>query len=98
MDCSLPGSSVHGDSPGKNPGVGCYALLQRSSQPRHRTRSLTRQADSLPAELPGKPTHHLGKVVLFGLIHFLLHLLFIPHFFYIPAMCHAPFEGLEWHQ
>ena len=28
MDCSLPGSSVHGDSPGKNTGVGCQALLQ----------------------------------------------------------------------
>ena len=28
MDYSLPGSSVHGDSPGKNPGVGCHALLQ----------------------------------------------------------------------
>ena len=28
MDCSLPGSSVYGDSSGKNTGVGCYALLQ----------------------------------------------------------------------
>ena len=28
MDCSLPGSSVHGDFPGKNSGVGCHALLQ----------------------------------------------------------------------
>ena len=28
MDCSLPGSSVHGDSPGKNTGVGCHALVQ----------------------------------------------------------------------
>ena len=28
MDCSPPGSSVHGHSPGKNIGVGCYALLQ----------------------------------------------------------------------
>ena len=28
MDCSLPGSSVHGDSPGKNTGGGCRALLQ----------------------------------------------------------------------
>ena len=28
VDCSLPGSSVHGDSPGKNTGVGCHALLQ----------------------------------------------------------------------
>jgi len=28
MDFSPPGSSVHGDSPGKNTGVSCYALLQ----------------------------------------------------------------------
>ena len=28
MDCSPPGSSVHGDSPGKNTGMGCHALLQ----------------------------------------------------------------------
>ena len=28
MDCNPPGSSVHGDSPGKNTGVGCHALLQ----------------------------------------------------------------------
>ena len=28
MDCSLPGSSVHRDSPGKNIGVGCHFLLQ----------------------------------------------------------------------
>ena len=26
MDCSLPSSSVHGDSPGKSTGVGCHAL------------------------------------------------------------------------
>ena len=28
MDCNLPGSSVHGDSPSKNHGVGFHALLQ----------------------------------------------------------------------
>ena len=28
MDCSPPGSSVHGESPGKNTGVGCHTLLQ----------------------------------------------------------------------
>ena len=28
MDCNLPGSSVLGDCPGKNTGVGCHALLQ----------------------------------------------------------------------
>ena len=27
MDYSLPGSAVHGDSPGKNIGVSCHALL-----------------------------------------------------------------------
>ena len=43
MDCSLPGSSVHGDSPGKNTGLGCHALLQGifptqgSSQPTDQT-------------------------------------------------------------
>ena len=29
MGGSPPGSSVHGDSPGKNTGAGCHALLQR---------------------------------------------------------------------
>ena len=28
MDCSPPGSSVHGDSPGKNTEVDCQLLLQ----------------------------------------------------------------------
>ena len=28
MDCRLQGSSLHVDSPGKNTGVGCHALLQ----------------------------------------------------------------------
>ena len=28
MDCSLPHSSVHGDSPGKNTGVDCHTLFQ----------------------------------------------------------------------
>ena len=28
MNCSLPGSSDHGDFPGKNTGVGCHFLLQ----------------------------------------------------------------------
>ena len=29
MDCSPPGFSVRGDSPGQKTGVGCHALLQR---------------------------------------------------------------------
>ena len=102
MDCSPPGSTVHGDSSGKNTGVGCYALLQgtvpiqgsnpdlphcwqilyhlshqgsprilewlaypfskESSQTRNWTRSPALQADSLPAELLGKPGAPLSGV------------------------------------
>jgi len=43
--CDPTGCS-HGDSPGKNTGVGCHALLQGF---------FPTQEDSLPAELPGKP-------------------------------------------
>ena len=56
MNCSPPGSSVHGDSPGKNAGVGCQALLQGNlPDPGVEPRSLVLQADSLPSETPGKP-------------------------------------------
>ena len=37
IDYRLPGCSVHGDSPGKNTGVGCHASSRRSSQPRDQT-------------------------------------------------------------
>ena len=33
MNCSLPNSSVCGDSPGKNTAVGCHALLQDLPDP-----------------------------------------------------------------
>ena len=56
MDCSLPGTSVHGNSPGKNTGVGCHALPPGDlSDPEIEPRSLTLQADSLLSEPPGKP-------------------------------------------
>ena len=51
MDCSPPGSSVHGDSLGKNTGVSWHALLQGIFP----TRSPALQADSLLSEPPGKP-------------------------------------------
>ena len=48
MECSPPGSSVHGDSPGKHTGVGCHALLQGNlSTPGMKPRFSTLQADSL---------------------------------------------------
>ena len=66
MDCSLPGSSVHGilqarilewvvvPSPGGLP------------NPRIETRSPTLEADSLPSEPPGKPKNSgVGSLSLF---------------------------------
>ena len=38
MNCSLPGSSVHGDSPGKNTGMVAMLSSRGSSQPRDRAR------------------------------------------------------------
>ena len=53
---SLPGSSVHEDSPGKNTGGGCHALLQGTFPTQGSNPGLpTLQADSLPSEPPGKP-------------------------------------------
>ena len=56
MDCSPPGSSVHGDSPGKNSGVGSHALLQGIFPTQGlNPGSPTLEVDSLPSESPGKP-------------------------------------------
>ena len=56
MDSSPPGSSLPWDSPGKNTGVGCHALLQ-GNLPNSgiKPSSPILQADSLPTEPPGKP-------------------------------------------
>ena len=43
------------DSPGKNTGMGCHALLQGIFPTQELNQGLPLQADSLPAELPGKP-------------------------------------------
>ena len=62
MDYSPPGSSVHGDSPGNNTGVGCHALLQGIFfNPGIELRSPALQADSLTSEPPGKPFLHSSK-------------------------------------
>ena len=53
MDCSLPGPSVHGGSPGKNTGVGCHALPSGDLlNPVIEPRSPTLQADSLLSRPP----------------------------------------------
>ena len=56
MDCSPPGASVRGDSPGKHIGMGCHVLLQGDlPNPGIEPRSPTLQADSLLPKQPGKP-------------------------------------------
>ena len=59
MVCSPPGSSIHGDSPGKNTGEYCSGLpsppLGDFPNPGIKPRSPTLQADSLPSEPLGKP-------------------------------------------
>ena len=67
MGCSLPGSSVHGDFPGKNTGVGCHAPHPPRDLPNPGIElgSPALQVDSLPAEPPGKPIHQ-SNLCLWG--------------------------------
>ena len=56
VHCSTPGSSVRGDSPGKNTGVGYHFLLQGNFPTQGSNPSVPHlQADSLLSEPPGKP-------------------------------------------
>ena len=66
MNCSPPGSCVHGDSPGENAGVGCHVLLQGIFLTQGSNLCLlcllNWQAGSLPLALPGKPIYTIGYV------------------------------------
>ena len=55
MGCSQPGSSVHGDSPGKNTGLGCHVLLQGIFPTQELNPSL------LHLQVYSLPLHHLGS-------------------------------------
>ena len=71
MGCSPPGSSVHGDSPGKNTGVGCHALLQGIfPDPGIEPGSPTLQADTFITETPGKHKELAGKCRRFKRLRF----------------------------
>ena len=69
VDCSPAGSSVHGDSPGKNTGVGCHALLQGLFLTKgwkvHLLCLLQWQVGSLPQAPPGKPAFLLNPIPVF---------------------------------
>ena len=51
IDCSLPGSSVHGDSRGKNTGVGCHALLGTGRKWIENDKEETIEVEEILAEL-----------------------------------------------
>ena len=75
MEYSPPGSSVHGDSPGKNTGVGCHALLQGIFPTQGSNPSLLRllhwQTGSSPLVPPGEAMSHrpLGTRLWAGTYH-----------------------------
>ena len=54
MDCSPPGSSIHGILLARILEWGAIAFSRRSSQPRDQTGSPALQIDTLPSEPPGK--------------------------------------------
>ena len=67
MDCILPGSSIHGDYPGKNTGVGCHAVLQETetqstrhlkAATRERVKELRQSKNSATVPSPGWAQGH----------------------------------------
>ena len=65
-DYSPPRLLCPWNSPGKNNGVGCHALLQGNlPDPGIEPRSPTLQADSLLSEPPGKPLNNLNTRVTY---------------------------------
>ena len=55
MDCSPPGSSVHGILKARMLEWVAISFSTGSFQPRNRIQVSASQADSIPSELPGKP-------------------------------------------
>ena len=72
MDYSLPGPSVHGDSPGKNTRVGCNALLQGTFLTQGSNPGLLCllhwQVSSLALVLPGKPEKRTNETEINNLL------------------------------
>ena len=68
MDCSLPGSSVHVDSPGKNTGVSCHALLQEIFPTQGSNHGSCIAGEFFTDELQGGP-QILISIIFFFLIY-----------------------------
>ena len=69
VDCSLPDSTIHGDSAGKHTGVGCHALLQGIFQTQGSNRGLP-PCRWIHCHL----SHHMNvyKVLKLGLFYFIV--------------------------
>ena len=74
MVYSPPGSSVHGDSPGKNTEMGCHFLLQcmKVKSESEVTQSCLTLHDPIDCSLPGSSDHGIfqAKVLEWGAIAF----------------------------
>ena len=74
IDGSPPGSSVPGDSPGKNTGVGCHFLLQcmKVKSESEVTQSCPILYDPMGCSLPGSSAHGIfqARVLEWGAIAF----------------------------
>ena len=59
MDCSLPGSSIHGILQAKNTGVGCHFLVQcmKVKSEREVAQSCSTLSDPMDCSLPGSSIH-----------------------------------------
>ena len=83
MDCSPPGSSVHGHSPGKNIEAGCHFLLQGIFLTQELNPGICIAGRSLPTKLQGKPPHRNLKLKRFCTEVFIL----LPKSNLLPPFC-----------
>ena len=60
MNCGPPGSSVHGDSPGRNARVGCHALLQGVFLTRDGTQVSRIAGRFFPVCVATREAHYIG--------------------------------------
>ena len=74
MDCSPPGASVHGNSLGKNTGVGCHFLFQcmKVKSENEVSQSSPTLSDTKDCSLPGSSVHGIfqARVLEWGAIAF----------------------------
>ena len=73
MDCSLPGSSVHGILQVRILEWVAISFSRGSSRPKDGTQASTLQADSLPSEPPRKPLKGLRQAAILSEFPLSLH-------------------------